>query len=103
MLNTICKRTEHFIQQMPKVQRKEYGQFFTSKETARYMASLFNLPLQKREIHILDKPLNKSLHIVNSVLTSVVKRNLENESDKRFVSTMGLLIDLAIDFFIAPK
>ena len=50
-----------------------------------------------------DKPLNKSLHIVNSVLTSVVKRNLENESDKRFVSTMGLLIDLAIDFFTARK
>lgn len=50
-----------------------------------------------------DKPLNKSLHIVNSVLTSVVKRNLENESDKRFVSTMGLLIDLAIDFFTAKK
>ena len=50
-----------------------------------------------------DKPLNKSLHIVNSVLTSVVKRNLENESDKRFVSTMGFLIDLAIDFFIAKK
>lgn len=50
-----------------------------------------------------DKPLNKSLHIVNSVLTSVVKRNLENESDKGFVSTMGLLIDLAIDFFTAKK
>ena len=48
-----------------------------------------------------EKPLNKSLHIVNSVLTSVVKRNLENNSDKRFVSTMGLLIDLAIDFFIS--
>lgn len=46
-----------------------------------------------------EKPLNKSLHIVNSVLTSVVKRNLENDSDKRFVSTMGLLIDLALDFF----
>ena len=50
-----------------------------------------------------DKPLNKSLHIVNSVLTSVVKRSLENESDKRFVSTMGLLIDLAIDFFTTKK
>ena len=50
-----------------------------------------------------DKPLNKSLHIANSALTSFVKRNLENESDKRFVSTMGLLIDLAIDFFTAKK
>ncbi|MBO5885490.1 MAG: hypothetical protein J6Q43_01835, partial [Bacteroidaceae bacterium] len=50
-----------------------------------------------------DKPLNKSLHIVNSILTSIVKRNLENESDKRLVSTMGLLIDLAIDFFTAKR
>ena len=50
-----------------------------------------------------DKPLNKSLHIVNSVLTSIVKRNLENESDKRLVSTMGLHIDLAIDFFTAKR
>lgn len=54
MLNTVCERTDNFIQQMPKTQRKEYGQFFTSKETARYMASLFNLPLQKHEISILD-------------------------------------------------
>ena len=50
-----------------------------------------------------DKPLNKSLHIVNSILTSIVKRNLENESDKRLVSTMGLLIDLAIDFFTTKR
>lgn len=50
-----------------------------------------------------DKPLNKSLHVVNSVLASVVKRNLENESDKRLVSSMGLLIDLAIDFFTGRK
>ena len=50
-----------------------------------------------------NKPLNKSLYIVNSVLNSVVKRNLENESDKRFASTMGFLIDLAIDFFTSKK
>ena len=50
-----------------------------------------------------DKPLNKSLHIVNSILTSVVKRNLENDSDERLVSTMGFLIDLAIDFFTAKR
>lgn len=54
MLNTVCERTDNFILQMPKAQRKEYGQFFTSKETARYMASLFNLPLHKSEIRILD-------------------------------------------------
>lgn len=46
-----------------------------------------------------DKPLNKSLHIVNNVLTSVVKKSLDNQSDKRFAGGMGILIDLAIDFF----
>ena len=40
ILDTICLRTENFIQQMPKEQRKQYGQFFTSRETARFMASL---------------------------------------------------------------
>lgn len=46
-----------------------------------------------------DKPLNKSLHIVNSVLTSVVKKSLDNQGDKQLTTSMGLLIDLAIDFF----
>ena len=49
ILDTICQRTENFIQQMPKEQRKQYGQFFTSRETARFMASLVsadaNIPL----------------------------------------------------------
>lgn len=46
-----------------------------------------------------DKPLNKSLHIVNSVLFSTVKRSLDKHTDKQFVGTMSMLIDLAIDFF----
>lgn len=46
-----------------------------------------------------DKPLNKSLHIVNSVLSSVVKKSLDNKKDKQLTTSMGLLIDLAIDFF----
>ena len=39
---------------MPKKQRKAYGQFFTSKETARFMAGLFSMPANKTEISILD-------------------------------------------------
>jgi adenine-specific DNA-methyltransferase len=53
MLEIICKNTEDFIQKMPKSLRKQYGQFFTSIETARFMASLFSIPL-KKEISILD-------------------------------------------------
>ncbi len=54
MLNIICQKTNDFIFQMPKTQRKEYGQFFTSVETARFMASLFNLAGLKKCISILD-------------------------------------------------
>ncbi len=39
--------------------------------------------------------------MVNSALTLVVKRSLENDSDKRKASLMGQMIDLAIDFFIS--
>lgn len=38
---------------MPKKERKKYGQFFTSMETARYMADLFTIPEQKT-ITVLD-------------------------------------------------
>lgn len=53
MLETICQRTNDFISQMPKSLRKEYGQFFTSVETAQFMSSLFEIP-QKNMISILD-------------------------------------------------
>ena len=48
------KMTNEYIEQMPKSLRKKYGQFFTSKETAIFMAYLFKLPEEKKEISILD-------------------------------------------------
>jgi len=53
MLEQIIDKTNRYIEEMPKVKRKTYGQFFTSVETARYMAGLFVLPKQSR-ITILD-------------------------------------------------
>ncbi len=38
---------------MPKSERKKYGQFFTSKETAIFMSSLFDIP-NKENIRVLD-------------------------------------------------
>lgn len=46
--------TNEYIDQMPKKLRKKYGQFFTSKETAVFMAQLLNIPEEKEEISILD-------------------------------------------------
>ena len=46
MLEKIIERTNQYIDSMPKKERKIYGQFFTSMETARYMDYTFYLILQ---------------------------------------------------------
>lgn len=53
MLEYVLKNTADFLASKPKEERKKIGQFFTSKETAIYMASLFNMGIQK-EISVLD-------------------------------------------------
>lgn len=53
MLEKIIEKTNQYIEAMPKKERKKYGQFFTSMETARYMADLFTIPEQKT-ITVLD-------------------------------------------------
>lgn len=53
MLEKIIEKTNEYIEAMPKKERKKYGQFFTSMETARYMADLFTIPEQKT-ITVLD-------------------------------------------------
>jgi adenine-specific DNA-methyltransferase len=53
MLNYIIDKTDVFISSKTKVKRKSFGQFFTSKETARFMAELFSAPA-KDTVKILD-------------------------------------------------
>ena len=49
MLEKIIELTNEYIESMPKKERKKYGQFFTSMETARFMAGLvqvyYHVPL----------------------------------------------------------
>jgi len=54
MLDHIVKSTSDYLADMPKSTRKKKGQFFTSIETARFMAGMFDLSLLKEEILILD-------------------------------------------------
>ena len=54
MIDYIVDQTTEYIEQMPKSQRKKYGQFFTSKETAIFMASLFSFPKGKESVSVLD-------------------------------------------------
>lgn len=50
----IYKKTERFIAEMPKNQRKELGQFFTAQSTADFMASLASIEYNKPKLSILD-------------------------------------------------
>ena len=54
MLDCIIERTNKYIDSMPKKERKKYGQFFTSKETARFMAGLYAIPENLSNVCILD-------------------------------------------------
>lgn len=54
MLDYIIDRTVEYLKKIPKSKRKKYGQFFTSKETALFMAGLVSIPTDKSTISILD-------------------------------------------------
>lgn len=54
MLDQVLSQTTAYLENMPKKERKKRGQFFTSKETAVYMASLFELQSLSGDIKILD-------------------------------------------------
>ena len=54
MLETIIELTNTYIESMPKKERKKYGQFFTSMETARFMAGLYNIEETKDKVSVLD-------------------------------------------------
>ncbi len=54
LIDFVVQATDKYIDEMPKTQRKKYGQFFTSKETAAFMAELFDVPANKTHLRILD-------------------------------------------------
>lgn len=54
MLDYVISKTSEFLESMPKSARKKKGQFFTSKETAVFMAGLFNFRQLPTKVEILD-------------------------------------------------
>lgn len=54
MLEKVIELTNLYIDSMPKKERKKYGQFFTSIETARFMVNLYEIPTDKSYVTILD-------------------------------------------------
>ena len=54
ILFLVIDETKSFLEDMPKAVRKKKGQFFTSMETAKYMAGMFDLSILPEQVSILD-------------------------------------------------
>lgn len=54
MLDQVISQTMGFLEKMPKSKRKKRGQFFTSVETARFMAGMFDLDKCQEQVSVLD-------------------------------------------------
>ncbi len=77
MIDYIFRRTNEYLEHMPKALRKKYGQFFTSPETAMYMAEMLTIP-QQRSLSILDPGAGSG--ILSAALIEVLQKipSLEN-------------------------
>ena len=54
LIDFVASATGNYINTRPKTKRKSYGQFFTSPETAQFMAQLFDLDDVPSTVRILD-------------------------------------------------
>lgn len=81
MLKHIIESTLKYIENQNKTERKKIGQFFTSKETARYMASLFDVTKLRNNssVNILDPGAG------SGILSAALIERLENECITRKV------------------
>ncbi|MBG9735003.1 DNA methyltransferase [Paenibacillus alvei] len=71
MIDSVFAETLKYLEGIPKEKRKTIGQFFTSVETARYMASMFTAP-SKSDLSILDPGAG------SGILTAAVVDRLQN-------------------------
>lgn len=78
LLDYVIQSTSEYVEEMPKTKRKKYGQFFTSKETAVFMADLFDVPENNTRVNILDAGAGSG--ILSVALIERLQRfpNLEN-------------------------
>lgn len=73
MIWDVFKESLEYLEQMPKAKRKIIGQFFTSPETAIYMASMFATP-NKEKLSILDPGAG------SGILTAALVERLQSNS-----------------------
>ena len=106
MLDTIILRTEEFLENMPKAIRKKKGQFFTSRETAMFMAGLFDLTSIPQSLEILDPGTGTAIlsaalidRINNEKFEEIIfafKPSIEGETTSLYIKKILENIDIKI-------
>lgn len=71
-IDRVFKETLKYLKCAPKTKRKEIGQFFTSMETAKFMASMFSDP-HKENLSILDAGEGSGILTATEVLEVLIK------------------------------
>lgn len=73
MIDDIIEKTKLYIDEMPKIKRKKYGQFFTSKETAMFMMELLAIDYDTEILTVLDAGAGSG--ILSCALVEVLQKN----------------------------
>ncbi len=81
---------------------KKFAEANLDADFDRYNGGLMAIRTVDLAIHHkpVDKPLNKSLHLVNDILTEYAKSISKDKEAKRDATGISLLVDLAIDFLV---
>ena len=81
---------------------KKFAEANLDADFDRYNGGLLAIQAVDLAIHHkpVDKPLNKSLHLVNDILTEYARALSKDKEAKRTASGISLLVDLAIDFLV---
>lgn len=90
ILNSIIKNTHDFLSSVPKDKRKEYGQFFTNLNIAKFMADLFCISVDKHNVRVLDPGSG------SGILSCSFLARLENESSIESIELVCYETDLDI-------
>ena len=103
MLDYILDTTEKYIAAMPKDQRKKYGQFFTSKATAIFMAGLYKPCWEKaKSVSVLDTGAGSgilSVALLERLTTSKLKEVSLTcyENDKKIIPLLRANLNYVLD------
>ena len=100
MLEKIIEKTNQYIEAMPKKERKKYGQFFTSMETAQFMASMFVIPEKQEIISVLDAGAGSGI-LSCAMIEMLEKIDEIKEIEKFFIHLINVFAEIPChcDFF----